>query len=154
MVSFFSYNWATANNFKKKINKKTTIFAMKNIITPLLTLLSATKAIELDSLSEVHPSPNPQLTSTNAPYSNYFSHQAYQEPDYDKEYVRDGEKLPGADFNRQVFNFDERKKIWHEQDYEERVKVEAEMLVALEALKESVVYLVYDIHQVQSRIDA
>jgi len=54
--------------------------------------------------------------------------------------------LPGADFNKQVYNFDEHKKIWHEQDYEERVKVEAEMLVALEALKESVVYLVYDIH--------
>ena len=51
-----------------------------------------------------------------------------------------------------MYNFDGDHKIWDQNDYEERVKVEAEMLVALEALKESVMYLGYDINDVQDRI--
>lgn len=52
-----------------------------------------------------------------------------------------------------MYNFDGDHKIWDQNDYEERVKVEAEMLVALEALKESVMYLGYDINDVQDRIN-
>ena len=39
----------------------------------------------------------------------YFRNPGYQEPDYSKEY---GEKLPGADFNKQVKQFSEDKNIW------------------------------------------
>lgn len=73
----------------------------------------------------------------------------YREPDYEHEY---GEELPGADFNKQVYQFNENKQIWDQNDYEERVKVEAEMLVALEALKTSVNYLGYDIHSIGDKI--
>ena len=59
-----------------------------------------------------------------------------------------GEVLPGADFNKQVYEFDGSKPIWDQNDYEERVKVEAEMMVALEALKESVLYLGQDIKEI------
>ena len=51
-----------------------------------------------------------------------------------------------------MYEFDGDHNIWDQNDYEERVKVEAEMLVALEALKESVMYLGYDINDVQDRI--
>ena len=60
--------------------------------------------------------------------------------------------LPGADFNRQVYSFDENKSIWDQNDYEERVKVEAELLVALEALKSSASYLAFDVHTLEERI--
>lgn len=73
----------------------------------------------------------------------------YKEPDYTQEY---GEVLPGADFNKQVYNFDEKKAIWDQNDYEERVKMEAEILVALEALKSSVSYIDYDIHSIDERV--
>ena len=62
----------------------------------------------------------------------------YQTPDYSQDY---GEALPGADFNKQVYQFRENEQIWDQNDYVERVKVEAEILVALEALKTSVGYL-------------
>ena len=61
------------------------------------------------------------------------------EPDY--AHKQSGEKLPGADFNKQVYQFDEKKYIWDQNDYEERVKVEAELMVALEGLKTSINYL-------------
>ena len=48
-----------------------------------------------------------------------------------------------------MFSFDEREKIWDQNDYEERVKVEAEMLVALEALKTSVDYLGFDVYKIK-----
>jgi len=61
---------------------------------------------------------------------------AYQEPDYTQAY-QEREPLPSGDFNRRVHNFDNHREIWDQKDYEERVKVEAELLVALEALKEN-----------------
>ena len=54
------------------------------------------------------------------------------------------DKLPGPDFNKQVYEFNEMKQIWHQSNYDERVKVEAEILVTLEALKTSVRYMTED----------
>ena len=65
----------------------------------------------------------------------------YKEPDYTQDY---GESLPGADFNRQVYKFNEDKQIWDQNDYIERTRQEAEILVALEALKTSAAFLVDD----------
>ena len=54
------------------------------------------------------------------------------------DYLRPGpDNLPGPDFNKQVYEFDDMKQIWHQSNYTERVKVEAEILVTLEALKTS-----------------
>jgi len=60
--------------------------------------------------------------------------------------------LPSGDFNRRVYQFDDSRAIWDQKDYEERVKVEAEMLVALEALKESLSYAAYDVHDLGQSI--
>ena len=43
---------------------------------------------------------------------SYFNYNSYRKPDYSKESSRSGEKLPGPDFNKQVYEFDERKHIW------------------------------------------
>ena len=75
----------------------------------------------------------------------------YQAPDYAQPY---GETLPGADFNKQVYQFRENEAIWDQNDYVERVKVEAEILVALEALKASVGYLRDDTGALAGRITA
>ena len=74
---------------------------------------------------------------------NYYSHPGYQYPDNHIEHS--GEELPTADFNHQVWDFNHNKEIWDQNDYEERVKVEAELMVALEALKQGVAGLSYDI---------
>ena len=42
--------------------------------------------------------------------------------------------------------------IWDQNDYEERTKQEAELLVALEALKSSTGYLSYDIYSLKEQI--
>ena len=75
----------------------------------------------------------------------------YRAPDYSQDY---GEALPGADFNKQVYQFRENEQIWDQNDYVERVRAEAEMLVALEALKTSVGYLRDDTHTLVGRIAA
>ena len=61
--------------------------------------------------------------------------------------------MPGADFNKQVSEFAGSKNIFEQANYENRVKIEAEMMVALEGLKEAVTYLSFDVQEVQARID-
>ena len=51
------------------------------------------------------------------------------------------ENLPGPDFNRNVYEFDDTKQIWNQENYEERVKAEADILVALEAMKTEAKFL-------------
>jgi len=46
--------------------------------------------------------------------------------------------LPSADFNKAVYNFNDDKPVFDQKSYETRVRVEAELMIALEALKESV----------------
>ena len=72
----------------------------------------------------------------------------YQEPSYTEDYTSN---FPGADYNRQVYNFDSGKNVWNQEDYNERVKVEAELLVALEALKEAATYLNADLDDIYQR---
>ena len=75
--------------------------------------------------------------------------QHYTKPDYTQEY---GEVLPGADFNKQVYEFDEDKMIWDQNDYVERTRQEAELMVALEALKSTISYLNHDLAAIAERI--
>ena len=54
------------------------------------------------------------------------------------------ENLPGPDFNRNVYEFDDTKQIWNQENYEVRVKAEADILVALEAMKTEAKFLEED----------
>ena len=77
-----------------------------------------------------------------APYDGYFDNPNHQEYDY----LRPGpDELPSPDFNKQVYEFDDMKQIWHQTNYNERVKVEAEIMVTLEALKTQVRYMAEDL---------
>lgn len=77
----------------------------------------------------------------------------YVEPNYSQPYLA-REPLPSADFNRRVYEFDNDKAIWDQNDYEERVRVEAELMVALESLKDSVAYGSMDVSKLQAEIRA
>ena len=112
-------------------------------IVALTAAVSVASAASLEAKAAGSPNPYQDY--------HYFNHPGYKAADYSKEY---GEVLPGPDFNKQVYNFNENKEIWDQNDYEERVKAEAEILVALEAMKESVMYLGYDIQGLGDGIQA
>lgn len=74
------------------------------------------------------------------PQEEYFSYPQYSEPNY--EYGMDPEAvMPGPDFNKSCYDFNTCHMIFSEEDYEHRVMVEAELMVSLEALKESIMVL-------------
>ena len=52
--------------------------------------------------------------------------------------------LPGPDFNKHVHDFDVMKQIWEQNQYHQRVRVEADIMITLEALKTSVQYMEED----------
>ena len=79
------------------------------------------------------------------PYDGYFEYPDHLPMDYSKP---EPDRLPGPDFNKKVFHFDTRKQIWGQKDYESRVAVEADMMVALEALKTSVRFISEDVHMI------
>ena len=82
-----------------------------------------------------------------APYDGYFDNPNHQEYDY----LRPGpDELPSPDFNKQVYEYDEMKQIWHQTNYNERVKVEAEIMVTLEALKTQVRYMAEDLVDIKN----
>ena len=82
-----------------------------------------------------------------APYDGYFDNPNHQEYDY----LRPGPNdLPSPDFNKQVYEYDEMKQIWHQTNYNERVKVEAEIMVTLEALKTQVRYMAEDLVDIKN----
>ncbi len=117
--------------------------------TIALVATCAVAAAIKSEAEEVVGGAHDHAVGANGPYTNYYVNPTYVEPGYTHEYT---EKLPGADFNKRVSTFSTDSAIWDQNDYEERVKVEAEMLVSLEALKESVMYLTYDIKEVDDRI--
>ena len=61
--------------------------------------------------------------------------------------------VPTGDFWNHVDDFNEWEPIWEQGEYEERVQTEAEMMVALEALREALVDLDYDIDRLEDHID-
>ena len=84
-------------------------------------------------------------------YPNYFElGPTYLEPSYNEAY---GEALPGPDFNKQVYEFNEYQPIWDQDDYVSRVNVEAEILVALESLKDSVRFINDDLVNLHEGIE-
>ena len=119
----------------------------------LAAVFAASDAADLKAEAQVNASlPDSQYYVHDQSYPegyNYYAHPGYHTPDYSHQY---GETLPGADFNKQVWEFDEDHSIFDQNDYEERVKVEAELMVSLEALKAATAAISYDITQLQAHI--
>lgn len=57
------------------------------------------------------------------------------------------------DFYHEVHEFDTCDEIWNQDDYEERLETEAELMVALEAIREALVQLDSDIHELETCIE-
>ena len=85
-----------------------------------------------------------------APYDGYFNVNGYQPHRYGSEYPSN---LPTPDFNCQVFDFDENEEFWDQEDYECRIRMEAEMLVALEQLKGAVATISWDVEYLESWLE-
>ena len=83
---------------------------------------------------------HPIIRHDEHPYDhyNYFSNPTYYQPDYHKPYTR---KLPGADFNKHVYEFHDDSNIFDQNEYEKRIEVEATLMIALEGLKANVMQL-------------
>lgn len=118
----------------------------------LASFVAISQAVTLESEADAAPGHAHVHYDDTTPYEGdaYYNNPGYVEPSYEHRYE---ETLPGADFNRHVYEFDNNKPVWDQNDYTERVKVEAEMLVALESLKESAMYLGYDLQELQDHID-
>ena len=62
-------------------------------------------------------------------------------------------RVPTGDFQHQVYDFNEWEAIWEQYDYEERIGTEAELMIALEALRESLMELDWDIDELDYCIE-
>lgn len=60
--------------------------------------------------------------------------------------------MPSPDFNKQVYHFDEDDNIFDQAEYEARVQAEAELMIALEALKHSIIFLRKEIDSMRAGI--
>ena len=49
--------------------------------------------------------------------------------------------LPSADFNQHVLDFNEDESVFNQEEYEKRLVVEADLMIALEGLKASAAFL-------------
>ena len=68
-----------------------------------------------------------------------------EEPHYEDAADYVGGDVPTGDFWHQVDEFNEWNEIWDQDSYEHRLEQEAELMVALEALREDLVHLDHDI---------
>lgn len=72
------------------------------------------------------------------------------------EYYGDDEvygNVPTGDFWNKVDDLNIWEEIWDQNEYEERVQTEAELMIALEATREALVDLDYDIDRLEDLID-
>ena len=75
---------------------------------------------------------------------NDYDHVQYADESYGN--------VPHGGFWHEVDDFNEWNPIWDQNDYEERIQTEAEMMVALEAIRESLVDLDYEIDRLEDCI--
>ena len=92
----------------------------------------------------VHIAPKPTVTYDSSTHnrSNSYSFNA----------VTDINDYTG-DFEVKVDDFDSNDEIWNQSDYEERLETEAELMVALEAIRGALVLLDTDIAQLENCIE-
>ena len=84
----------------------------------------------------VHIAPKPAVTYGTSTHNNSHSSGFSATQDI-YEYT--------GDFDAKVEEFDSCDEIWNQSDYEERLETEAELMVALEAIREALVVLDGDI---------
>lgn len=101
------------------------------------------------TVNEQDAAPEVEGKRRKEPYKGYFEMPHYVAYDYS---LPPHPTLPGPDFNKQVYEFNMKNQIWSDSDYAERVNTEAQIMVALEALKTSVNYLHASISELQSSI--
>ena len=84
-----------------------------------------------------HPTqqPGPPAQET---YPGYFDNPNHVGADYSQPYQF---TLPSADFNKAVHDFNEDEAVFNQEEYEKRLVIEAELMIALEGLKSSAAYL-------------
>ena len=99
------------------------------------TKIEAKSQIEAKAETKVADHPLDYDSHPGDAYPGYFNNPNHVLADYEHPYTG---SLPSADFNKQVYNFDDDKNIFDQKSYEMRVKIEAELMIALESLKESV----------------
>ena len=61
--------------------------------------------------------------------------------------------MPESDFQQQVDEFDDCDEIWDQEDYEERLQTEAELMIALEAIRGTLVELDEKITQLEECVE-
>ena len=61
---------------------------------------------------------------------------------------------PMGDFKDQVYAFDPWQTIWDQEVYERRINTEAEIMIALEAIRASIYDVDYDIDDLEACIEA
>ena len=131
---------ASTENADTSASNESTVTA--DTVIPTLTVNEQEESPGVESAN--YPGPRPK--NAKVPYDEYFANPYHQQHDY----LRPGpDKLPSKDFNKQVYEYNEMKQIWHQSNYDERVKVEAEVLVTLEALKTSTRYMGEDLTDIK-----
>ena len=63
------------------------------------------------------------------------------------------QSYPGNDYDEKVHDFNVWDELFTQDDYESRVNEEADLMIALEALREAMIDLDYDIDRLEDHID-
>ena len=69
--------------------------------------------------------------------------------DEEFEFRRNGDAYALDDFDRRVEEFDPCNEIWTQHDYDERLQTEAEIMIALEAIRMTLVTIDNDLHSLE-----
>ena len=111
----------------------------------LTTFAAATKTKDLyDGM--------PSYPDEFMPSMETFDYVDYSDFSYDSGSYGSGSAVPTGDFWNQVDDFNEWDTIWDQYSYEERLHEEADLMVALEALREALVELDSDIDSLEDCI--
>jgi len=92
-----------------------------------------------------HVSPQPKLTYSTSAHTKENNHYGFGEAVDINEYA--------GHFEGKVDEFNPSDEIWNQSDYEERLETEAELMVALEAIRAALVVLDTDIIELESCIE-
>ena len=95
-----------------------------NFASTLVALAGLAGAVDVQSKTE--------QSAAFEIYPSYFENPYYRAYDYGVPY---DSPLPSANFNENVYKYNEDTYTFSQEDYEQRVKLEAELMISLEAQK-------------------
>lgn len=135
---------------------------MKFIIATIAAIATATN--QYDPLSYEAsffgdysaPEPEPVYTHERRPHREHARAEPYERRPYpvvDPYTDKHVGNVPHGDFWGDVSDFDEWEEIWDQNEYEERIETEAEMMISLEAIREALVDLDYNIDHLEDCIE-